>query len=186
MVVALMLPQRSSSVVAFDKPFVLHGEFSLAKPPIRTFNSTMNKEMNRPERSDLDPIRPRKTNAPQTVVMWVMWCAFAGALIMYRFYLVGKSTNTHSIVAPESLFGWLSYLIPVAIVMSLRWLVIPRLRLPFLVMSPFVVGFAFAEVLTFFGIFIFPKQFALYYLTSWFLILQLMPLWRTKTDQPVA
>lgn len=127
-------------------------------------------------------IQINKNKAPQLIVMWAMWCAFAGALIMYRFYLVGRSANTHSIVAPDTAFGWLAYLIPIAIVISLRWLLIPRLRHPVLVLPPFVVGFAFAEVLTFFGIFIFPKQFTLFYLTSWFLMLQLMPLWKKKTD----
>ena len=131
-------------------------------------------------------IQRNKTNVPTAIVMWVMWFAFVNATVMYRIFLVGKTANTHSITAPDTVLVWALYLIPIVIVMSLRWLVIPRLRIPFLMMVPFVLGFAFAEALTFFGIFLFPKQFNLFYFTSWFLLLQLMPLWKRKTDQPVA
>jgi hypothetical protein len=122
-------------------------------------------------------------NPPTTIVMWVLWGAFASALVMYRQMLVGKTANTHSLTAPDSPLGWVLYLIPIAVVMSVRWLVIPRLRDPRLVMPPFIVGFAFTEALTFFGIFLLPKQFCLFYFTSWFLILQLMPLWKQNPDQ---
>jgi hypothetical protein len=125
-----------------------------------------------------------KTNAPTALVMWVMWGAFASSLVMYRMMLVGKADNTHSIVAPDTIFAWLCYVIPIAMVLALRWLAIPRLRLPNLILPVFVVGIAFAEVQTFFGIFLFPAQFSLFYFTSWFLIVQMMPIWTLRTDQP--
>lgn len=126
----------------------------------------------------------RNTGEPPTViVMWVLWAAFACALVMYRQMLLGKTANTHSLTAPDSAFGWVLYVIPIVAVMSVRWLVIPRVRDPRLVMPPYMVGFAFAEALTFFGIFLLPKQFSLFYFTSWFLILQLMPLWRQNPDE---
>lgn len=125
-----------------------------------------------------------KTKAPQAIVMWVMWCAFASALVMYRIMLVGKNTNTHSLVAPDTTIAWLCYVIPILIVLPVRWQVIPRLRLPHLIMPVFMVGIAFAEVLTFFGLFLFHAQFSLFYLTSWLLFVQLMPIWTLRPDPP--
>jgi hypothetical protein len=129
-------------------------------------------------------IPSNKTNAPTAVVMWVMWSAFASALVMYRIMLVGKAHNTHSMVAPDTMFAWLCYVIPIVVVLALRWVVIPRLRVQNLILPVFIVGVAFAEVQTFFGIFLFPAQFSLFYFTSWFLFVQLMPIWTLKPGQP--
>ena len=129
-------------------------------------------------------IPSNKTKAPPAIVMWVMWCAFASALVIYRNMLVGKNTNTHSITAPDTMLAWVCYTIPILIVIPVRWLVIPRLRLPHLLLPVFLVGIAFAEVLTFFGLFLFPAQFSLFYLTSWLLFVQLMPIWTLRPDPP--
>lgn len=124
-----------------------------------------------------------KPKAPQAIVIWVLWLSFATALVMYRIMLAGKATNTRSLIAPDTIFAWVCYVIPIAVVLALRWLAIPRLREPFLVLPVFVVGIAFAETLTFFGLFLFPAQFRLFYLTSWLLFVQLMPMWTLRSDQ---
>lgn len=129
-------------------------------------------------------IQRNTAKPPKAIVMWVMWAAFATALVMYRQMLVGKNANTHSLAAPDSALGWVLYVIPIVVVLSLRWLVIPRLRNPVLIMAPFVICFAFTEALTFFGIFLLHEQFNLFYFTSWFLILQLIPLWQQKAETP--
>lgn len=129
-------------------------------------------------------IPSNKSKAPTAVVMWVMWCAFASALMMYRIMLVSKRHNTHSITAPDTIFMWVLYVIPIFIVLPLRWVVIPRLRVPILILPVFVMGVAFAEALTFFGLFLFPAQFRLFYLTSWLMLLQLMPIWTLRPDSP--
>lgn len=114
------------------------------------------------------------------MIMWVIWGACLTGIVIYRFSLVGSEENTKSVVMPHALGGWLAYLVPVVIAVSMRWLVIPRIMNPFLAMIPFYIGISFAEALTFFGIFIFPKQFTLFYFTSWALMLQLAPLWRKR------
>lgn len=124
-----------------------------------------------------------KNKTPQAIVIWALWLSFAGALVMYRITLVGKTANTRSLTAPDAIFAWGCYIVPIAIVLSLRWLVIPRLREPVQVMTVFIVGIAFAEVLTFFGIFLFQPQFRLFYLTSWLLFVQMMPMWTLRSDQ---
>lgn len=129
-------------------------------------------------------IPSNKTKAPPAIVMWVMWFAFASALVMYRIMLVSKASNTHSITAPETTLAWLCFAIPICIVLPLRWLVIPRLRLPNLILPVFLVGIAFAEVLTFFGLFLFPPQFSLFYMTSWLLFVQMMPIWTLRPGPP--
>ena len=129
------------------------------------------------------PDQMGKTDRAGTV-LWVMWCAFAACLVFYRLMLVGPRADTHSIRAPDSAFEWVCYIIPIVVVMSLRWLLIPQLQVSAAVVAPFVVGCAAAEALTFFGIFLFPKQFTLYFLTSWLLLFQLMPLWKKQPSNP--
>lgn len=125
-----------------------------------------------------------KTNAPTALVMWVMWCAFASALVMYRIMLVGKADNTHSFIAPDTGLAWVCYAIPIIVVLPLRWQVIPRLQAPNLILPVFLVGVAFAEAQTFFGLFLFPAQFSLFYITSWLLLVQLMPTWTLRPGPP--
>jgi hypothetical protein len=122
----------------------------------------------------------------QVIVMWTLWFSFAMALVFYRFTLVRGNGSNHSFTAPDTVIAWMLYLIPIAVVLSLRWLLIPRLRNPSTTMSPFIVCFAFAEALAFFGIFLFKNQLNLFYLTAWLLVLQLMPLWKQKTAPPAA
>lgn len=121
---------------------------------------------------------PNKSSDRVGRILWVIWGAILIGLVYYRMLLVSGADNTKSIVMPEGSTGWLLYLVPIVIAVSMRWLVIPRIRNPMRVMVPFIVGISFAETLTFFGIFIFPKQFTLFYFTSWALMLQLAPLWR--------
>lgn len=116
------------------------------------------------------------------MVLWAIWFSVLVALVYYRMLLVGPGANTKSIVMPGTPAAWLLYLISIGIALGVRWLVIPRIGNPFRTLVPFIVGIAFAEALTFFGIFIFPKQFTLFYFTSWVLVLQLAPLWVKGTS----
>jgi hypothetical protein len=132
-------------------------------------------------------IQHDKFSASASIVAWFLWCAFAGSLIAYRMWLVGAADNTNSIRAPQDVGSWLAYIIPTGLALTLRWLVIPKLRNPFLKLIPFLVGLSAAELLTFLGIFIFQLQFSLYFLTNGLLLLQMLPLWGFKqSEAPVA
>jgi hypothetical protein len=124
-----------------------------------------------------------KTKGPQAIVIWVLWLSFATALVMYRIMLVSKAANTRSLTAPDTIVAWVCYVIPIVVVFALRWLVIPRLKQPIEVLPVFLVGVALAETLTFFGLFLFPAQFRLFYLMSWLLFVQLMPTWTIRPGQ---
>lgn len=128
-------------------------------------------------------IQRHKLSGPASIVIWLFWSMFAVSLIFYRIALVGTADNTHSITAPQSVSGWLAYIIPIGLTLPIRWLVIPRLRNPLLVLIPFIAGLAAAEALMFLGIFIFKAQFSLFFLTSVLLLLQMMPLWKPKTNE---
>lgn len=127
-----------------------------------------------------------RTKTPPAIVLWVLWCAFASALVVYRNMLAGKAADTHSITAPDTIPAWLCFAIPIMIVLPLRWLVIPRLRTPFLVLPVFLVSVAFAEALTFFGLFLFPAQFSFFYIASWLMLVQVMPLWTLRPGPPAG
>jgi hypothetical protein len=128
-----------------------------------------------------------RLSSPAVILMWLFWCLFAASLVVYRVMLVGNADKAHSIAAPQSVSAYIVYVIPVVLAVAMRWLVIPKVRNPFLALIPFLFGLSVAEVLTFCGIFVFQQQFSLFFYTNWLLLLQMMPLWGCKRDEtPVA
>ncbi len=127
-----------------------------------------------------------KSNASIAVaeraVLWLLWCVFCGALIFYRMVLVTEAHNTSSLEFPATTFGLLQYSIPLAVSLGARWLVVPRLRVPFLALVPFLIGIATAEMLTFFGIFLSPKSFNVFFFTTVILMLMWIPIWRNNVE----
>jgi len=120
--------------------------------------------------------------AIERVVLWLVWCVFCGAVIFYRILFVSEAHNTSSLEFPSTAAGLLQYFIPLAVSLGARWLVVPRLRIPFLALIPFLIGIAAAEALTFFGIFLSPRSFNVFFLTTAVLILMWIPIWRSDVE----
>lgn len=118
----------------------------------------------------------------ERIVLWLLWCVFCAALIFYRTFLVNEAHNTSSLEFPATAFGLLQYSIPLAVSLGARWLVVPRLRVPFLTLVPFLIGIATAEMLTFFGIFLSQKSFSMFFYTTVILMLMWIPIWRNNVE----
>ena len=120
------------------------------------------------------------------ILMWLAWCFSAVQLVFDRTFLVGSSHRTHAVAQSWSPSSLALYLVPIVLALSMRWWVIPRLRNPLMGLIALVFGLSFGNALAFFGIFIVPQHFDLFFWTSLLLLLQFAPLWREKVEQADA
>jgi hypothetical protein len=95
-------------------------------------------------------------NPPSKVIVWwVLWAAFlTGVVVMYQ--VLGRNA-----VAPETTgadWTWIAGLVPVALSVVIRWVVLPRLPAMATAFPIFVLGIAMAEASLFLGLFLFPAH----------------------------
>jgi len=105
------------------------------------------------------------------VVFWTIWAGILGNAVYIRYSLPPNGED----IAGQTAF-WLFYAIPVAISLVVRWLVLPRVQASQPYLISMIVGLAFSEGLTFFGLFLFPSKLDLFFYTSAVLMFIYIPM----------
>jgi hypothetical protein len=120
-------------------------------------------------------------------IMGLVLCLFAISTVFYRLFLFHRPEAGAAAAPPWTLSSFALYVVPILIALSMRWLVIPRLRNQLLALIPFMVGVFSAQALTFFGLFLVPRQrFNLFFYTTWGLLLMFIPVWKGKVEPCAA
>lgn len=120
------------------------------------------------------------TRAQLLMVPWVLWGSFmVGVVMMYHFL------GTKKPPAPDDSRQWMLALVPLLISLIIRWSVVPRVTAVTSALPAMIAGVAFAEVVLFLGIFLFPQhQFELL-LAALFGVAQHAPIYMAKLiDRP--
>lgn len=97
-----------------------------------------------------------RTPVAANLVLWGIWAWIMAAMPFYKF-LLGGGKQVDSFDRPVDLFVVGMFVVPLAISVAIRWLLIPRLQSWRLILAPFIVGIALAESLVFYGKFLFPE-----------------------------
>jgi len=119
------------------------------------------------------------------MALWVLWFVMLSSLVIYLFTLwpavrenIGQ--NPPSMLMLPMLIG------PVAISTFFRWFVVTGVSEAGAVLVANIIGLAMAESLAFYGMFLFPDHFQLFFLVSALMVLQYIPLYTMKAVDPPA
>ena len=104
---------------------------------------------------------------------WLIWIAILAATFLYQLYLKGDTESGHGLfeVFPLGLL-----LVPAAVSAAIRWLLIPRLSHPLIVLVLAVVGLAIADSISLYGIFLFGSHRLLFFFVGLMCIIQFIPI----------
>jgi hypothetical protein len=124
------------------------------------------------------PTPPTPTLRQQQIVMWVLWFAFLNGIILFRVFLAQPPPGGKPL--PADAFPWALSLFPVLLSGVIRWTLLPRARDPQQSLVLMVVGIAFAEATSFFGIFLTPSHLNLLCGASFLGVFQFAPTWAAR------
>ncbi len=111
---------------------------------------------------------------PKKIVFWAIWAALSWSVVVYRVFLPGVVGESNSMPA---VMMWPFLLVPAAIAIVCRWVVIPKQKqLPQQLVTS-IIGLAMAESISFYGLFLFTPQLDLFFVVSLIMVLQFMPIY---------
>jgi len=110
------------------------------------------------------------------IVWWVLWAAFMVGIFQVYYFLGirGAGAKDMPLTAPGPFLALLG-LIPVAISVLIRWIVLPRVPTAEAGLVFFVIGIAMAEASCFIGLFLFPAYKEVFFAFSVLGIVQFIP-----------
>jgi len=96
------------------------------------------------------------------IVMWVIWFAQLQAAFVFQVFLgdgfsKGKNTDT-----PMQIWLWVLCFLPLVIATGIRWMALPRLKLPVQQLVGMIVGLALAEASVLISIFLVAPEYPQY------------------------
>ncbi len=112
------------------------------------------------------------------VVWWVLWASFLVGIFAI-FHFVSRSTSSSPAAGPRSA-AWLVALLPIAASGIVRWVILPRVTTAQTAWPLFILGIAFAESTTFFGLFLFPAHRQGLFIISALGIAQFVPIFASR------
>ncbi len=114
----------------------------------------------------------------QLTVWWVLWAVFQTSPFYYHTYLCLPHANQTSTVADSP--AWIAGLIPLLFSILIRWLILPRVKIPQAALATAIIGIAFAESTSFMGIYIYSSREHLFFILSLLGILQFIPFYAAR------
>ncbi len=122
---------------------------------------------------------PTKQHA---IIMWILWFAQLQAAFAFQFFLGGGFSKGENTAEPMALWLWVLCCVPLIVATGIRWMAIPKVKLPAQQLVLMIVGLALSEAVVILSIFLVvpesPYQIAIF-MVAVFSIIQFAPSYAT-------
>jgi hypothetical protein len=88
------------------------------------------------------------------IVMWIIWFTQLQAAFVFQVFLGGGFSKGENADAPMALWLWALCFVPLVIATGIRWLALPKAKLPAQQLVLMIVGLALAEASVLISIFL--------------------------------